>query len=214
MHTIKQQKVISPFLSAKLHFSCSLHTDSRYLRHCFATWPGLTTDFIRKYLPKSIATTKGHLRQLKQNIQSTKIKSSPPSASPILIPRVMTAQQARSNEVYFKPMQIIDKISINQNGRFPAASSKGNKYIMVVFVEDTNAILTACMKHRSKSELIWNYSSLQKYLCERGFAPSLVFLDNKCSTGLKIFMRGKKVNFQLVPPHYQQTNLAAKAIST
>ena len=27
----------------------------------FATWPGLTSDLVRKHLPKSIATAKGHL---------------------------------------------------------------------------------------------------------------------------------------------------------
>ena len=33
----------------------------------FTTWPGLTSALVRKHLPKSLATTKGHLRQDRQN---------------------------------------------------------------------------------------------------------------------------------------------------
>jgi len=36
------------------------------------TWPGLTVNLITKHLPKSIATTQGHLKSEKQGLQSTK----------------------------------------------------------------------------------------------------------------------------------------------
>jgi hypothetical protein len=32
----------------------------------YATWPGLTANDVQKYLPKSIATAKGHMRQVKK----------------------------------------------------------------------------------------------------------------------------------------------------
>ena len=38
----------------------------------FVTWPGLTSDLVRKHLPKSMATAKGHLRQEQKNLRSTK----------------------------------------------------------------------------------------------------------------------------------------------
>ena len=38
----------------------------------FATWPGLTSDLVRKHLPKLLATVKVHLKQYRQNIRSTK----------------------------------------------------------------------------------------------------------------------------------------------
>eukprot|EP00957_Ditylum_brightwellii_P111137 8474229-Ditylum_brightwellii.AAC.1 len=40
----------------------------------FITWPGLTATNVRKYLPKSRATSQGHLEQKWQNIASTKSK--------------------------------------------------------------------------------------------------------------------------------------------
>jgi hypothetical protein len=38
----------------------------------FITWPGLTTANVRRYLPKSEATAKGHLDQQRKNLRSTK----------------------------------------------------------------------------------------------------------------------------------------------
>ena len=39
----------------------------------FKTWPGLTDEAIQCYLPKSEATTLGHLDQQRKNIQSMKL---------------------------------------------------------------------------------------------------------------------------------------------
>ena len=41
----------------------------------FRTWPGVTVDAIKQYLPRSEATTLGHLDQQRKNIQSTKHKT-------------------------------------------------------------------------------------------------------------------------------------------
>jgi uncharacterized protein YvpB len=37
----------------------------------FATWPSVTVKNVRKYLPKSDATAKDHINQIRQNIRST-----------------------------------------------------------------------------------------------------------------------------------------------
>jgi hypothetical protein len=36
----------------------------------FATWPSVTVKNVRTYLPKSDATSKGHMNQIRQNIRS------------------------------------------------------------------------------------------------------------------------------------------------
>ena len=38
----------------------------------YTTWPGLTPELVDKHLQKSTATVKGHLQQIRQNLQSTK----------------------------------------------------------------------------------------------------------------------------------------------
>ena len=37
----------------------------------FLSWPGLTTSLVKKHLPRSIFTAKGHMNQERQNLQST-----------------------------------------------------------------------------------------------------------------------------------------------
>ena len=37
----------------------------------YTTWPGLSSQQVRKHLPKSLSTTKGHMRQIHQNIRLT-----------------------------------------------------------------------------------------------------------------------------------------------
>ena len=49
----------------------------------FTMWPGLTSELVRKHLPKSLATAKGHLKQTEQNVRSTKIVVPP---TPPLVP--------------------------------------------------------------------------------------------------------------------------------
>ena len=38
----------------------------------YATWPGLIAQKVRKHLPKSVYTVKGHMRQIRKNQRSTK----------------------------------------------------------------------------------------------------------------------------------------------
>jgi hypothetical protein len=50
----------------------------------FASWPGLTADAVQKFLPKSLATAKGHLNATQKNQQSTKIPPPSPTASTVM----------------------------------------------------------------------------------------------------------------------------------
>ena len=52
----------------------------------FTSWPGLNAALISKHLPKSEATTLGHLDQTRKNIRSTKVYSdtSTPSNQPVV----------------------------------------------------------------------------------------------------------------------------------
>ena len=49
------------------HAACFSPTKRTFLdaikRNAFASWPGLTVELVNKYLPRTEATTKGHIRQ-------------------------------------------------------------------------------------------------------------------------------------------------------
>ena len=52
-------------------------------KNFFTTWPGLTSQLIRKHLPKSIPTSKGHQKMIRQHIRSTKQKIPAASIHPV-----------------------------------------------------------------------------------------------------------------------------------
>jgi hypothetical protein len=169
----------------------------------FATWPGLTTTLVRKHLPKSLATLQGHLRQEQQGKRSTQ-------------PKFTTTDEPkeRTNWVYMKPIEVTGKIFSDQTGRFPVTSSRGNKYVMIVYDYDSNAILAEPLKSRNEVELLRAYTKIHTELSDRGLKPNLQILDNECPGQLKKFMKQNNVKFQLVPPVVHRRNAAERAIST
>ena len=183
----------------------------------YATWPGLTSQLVRKHLPKSIATTKGHMRQIRQNVRSTKpkvlnIHDIPPTPSEMTMKSNM--DNVRQNTVTIRCMAISGKLFSDQTGRFPNKSSRGNQYIMIAYDQDSNAILAQPIKTRSEHELLKAMTAIHKYLKERGLHPKLQILDNECPTLVKQFFKQENVSYQLVPPNLHRNNAAEKAIGT
>jgi hypothetical protein len=72
----------------------------------------------------------------------------------------------------------------DQTGRFPQTSSRGNKFIMIFYDYDSNAILDEPLKSRSESELVRAFNKLHQYLAGRGLHTALHILNNECPKGL------------------------------
>eukprot|EP00957_Ditylum_brightwellii_P028303 2138091-Ditylum_brightwellii.AAC.1 len=88
--------------------------------------------------------------------------------------------------MHFMFLHIVEegKVYSNQTGCFPHTSSKEAKYIMVIYVYDANAILTIALKSRSEGELVRGYSSLYKYLQNKGYKSQIYWLNNECPKGI------------------------------
>lgn len=115
----------------------------------FATWPGLTPKLIRKYLPSSEYTAKGHLKQERHGLQSTKKIKAIPSTNKKdkkekdeLFPNSETPN-VKTNELIISLTTINELIVVytDLTDRFPIQSSKGNNYILVAYHPDANVIL-------------------------------------------------------------------------
>jgi hypothetical protein len=178
-------------------------------KNYFTTWPGPTAAAVRKYLPKSLAAAKGHLKASPKNLCASTSQPSPapplPSPSPVL-PTSLSSPDvaARTHIVYAKVVAITGQI--DQTGRFPVTSSRGHKYVMVVYDYDSTAILAEPIKNRSERKLLRAYSFLHTHLTNRGLKPQLQKLDNECLQALKQFMRQHHVDFQLDPPYDHRQN--------
>ena len=84
--------------------------------------------------------------------------------------------------VYLVIHSIIDKMYTDQTGRFPITSSRGHKYIMIMYHYKTNAILAEPIKSRQDSNMIKAYNNLIQRLTKNNFLPSIHFMGNEAST--------------------------------
>lgn len=186
----------------------------------FATWPGLTADLVRKYLPKSEYTTKVHMKQRFKNIRSTKTSPSPIkhettcSANDDIAKDNNIDSTSGTNKVFVKLTEIEGKINTDQTGRFAVTSSRGNKYIMVAYDYDSNTIHAEAMKSRTGGEPKAAYKKIQTLLASRGLKPNVHFLDNECADTFKQLMTEAGEEYQLVPPHVHRKNAAERALQT
>ena len=178
----------------------------------FITWPGLTPELVTKFLPTSVATVRGHLKQERQHLQSTRIKATqdnddshfPPSDEP----------NVKTNDVIYA---ILDynksgKAYGDLTGKFPVISSRGTQYFLVSYHYDANAIYAICLKNRTANEITKAYMTLHKMYRKSGNAPHTFILDNEISKSLLNAFERKHITYQLVPPHVKRRNMAERSI--
>jgi hypothetical protein len=102
----------------------------------------------------------------------------------------------------------------NQTGPFPATSSRGNQYIMVLVEVDRNYIDAEPTKNKKERSIIKAYLTLWAPLTASGTVrPSTRILDNKALVVYKEEIK-KNCNYQLMPPDNHQRNVVERAIQT
>jgi hypothetical protein len=161
---------------------------------------------VEKYLSKSTSTPKGHLNQQRQNSRTTKIKDAEtidtePDPDHGLKTQYVYAATIDAGQIY-----------TDQTGRFPVVSSKGNKYIMVLYDYGSNAILAKPIKDRTAPELLKAFQFMEQELVAKGLKPKLMKMDNEASKLLKDYLYQQDIAFQLVPPYSHRRNSAERAI--
>jgi hypothetical protein len=159
-----------------------------------------------------MATAKGHLDQSRQNFRSTKTKTNNDQPT-IEIIETKEPNNQITNQA-FASIEETGKVYTNQTGAFPTTSSNGNKYMLVMYHYDTNAILVEPLKTRHGNEILRGYQKLYTHLTNRGFKPTTHWLDNEASAALKEYNKSEQVDYQLVPPQVHQRNAAEREIRT
>jgi hypothetical protein len=140
------------YLINYLHAACFSPVKSAWIKAIkngnISSWPGLNEHAVEKYFSKSTSTAKGHLNQQRQNARTTKIKD-----AQLLDPENDKDHGIKTQFVYAATIEA-GQIYTDQTGRFPVVSSKGNKYIMILYDYDSNAILAQPIKDRTAPELL------------------------------------------------------------
>jgi hypothetical protein len=97
-------------------------------------------------------------------------------------------------------------------GALPITSNAGNKYLLVIYDYDSNAILCEPMKNCSDSEALRAYASLYQQLTQHGHKPALNIMDNEASAAIKRAITANGARYQLVEPNNHRVNAAERAI--
>ncbi len=171
----------------------------------FNTWPTITPKTVQCYFPESDETQKGHMKKQCQGVRSTRVQDKTEPHVPAL---------PKMKVIFIKVHNATKTMHSDQTGHFPATSSKGNKYIMVLEEVDRNFIDAEPMKDKSEGAMIKAYTTLWLRLTSSGTVkPTTHILDNEASEEYKMVIQ-KNCKIQLVPPDNQRSNLAEQAIQT
>jgi hypothetical protein len=209
-----------------LHAACFSPTTATWTKAIdlgiFKSVPLLTSNDVRRNLPKSITTAMGHLDQQHKNVRSTKKKARPndkevtefvndDDTNPIT--------DATTNVAYATIMDMDDESRTGKSysdltGRLPAKSQQGNLYVLILYTYDDNAILAKPLKTRSDADQLKAYEAILTR-AKRGAALTMHWMDNEASTAVKRLLTEQfQLEYQLVPPHTHRRNAAERAIRT
>jgi hypothetical protein len=193
-----------------LHAACFSPVKSTWITAIkngqFTSWPGLTEQAVEKHLSRSTSTTKGHLNQKRYNARTTKVKD-----TKVIFTEPDLDHGIKTQFVYAATIDA-GQIYTDQTGRFPVVSSKGNKYIMILYDYDSNAILAQPIKDRTAPDLLRAFQVMEQELVARGLKPKLMKLDNEALKLLKMYLNQQNITFQLVPPYNHRRNSDERAI--
>ena len=163
-------------------------------------------------MPKAEATIKGHLTNIRKNKRS-KITNKKIGDQRTNTDKIQEHNNSKTDLV----MATVDeshKIYTEQTGKFPMTSSGGNKYVLIMYVYNTNTILAELLNSRSVSHILEAYTKKVKHLKNRGYIPRVHFMDNKASSILRNYNHQKDTGYPLVLPHVYHVNSADRAIRT
>ena len=153
------------------------------------SWPAIQELNFNHSSIDTTATALGHLDQERKNLQSTRSRSS----------ELTTKTHSLLNSII--PFTAKEMTNGDLMVAFPYPSSRGSKYLYLLYDYDSNAILVQPLKTRQAHEIKQAWETLTKRLTKHGHVRRHFVLDNECSQDLQQAIKKKQMDFQLVPPH-------------
>jgi hypothetical protein len=174
------------------------------------TFPGLTPQNISRHFPESDETQKGHMKQTKQGVRSTKIVDEDAMLGFKQQPGV------KHKDMYLMVFNATKKSMFSdQTGKFPITSARGNKYIMVAVELDGNYIDGEPLQSGSAKSLTKAYQAIfQRWKATGVICLDWHILDNEAPEELKQAIRKNKCRVELTPADQHRRNAASRVIQT
>jgi len=199
-----------------------------FLKGC----PNLSEELINKYLNRSPATAKGHMKRPRHGIRSTRAKQpttkipqpEPPLLAPVPAyhepqgPALIAMDDNDSIANIFCFGAFADKTSglvyHDLTGSFPFVSLDGSVCFFVLYHYESNCIFGTPIAGLDDKTIFKAYKKHFDELTRKGFKPKLNIMDNQATKHIKTFLAENECDLQLVEPHNHRVNAAERAIQT
>ena len=174
VYELPSTKEVVRFLHAALGFPTKATLLTAAQNGNLVTFPGLTPENIKRHFPESDETQKGHMRQTRQGVRSTKVVDEDAMLG------VQPTPGVKHKDVYLRVFDATKKTMYSdQTGRFPITSARGNKYIIVAVELDGNFIDAEPLKTRKAKDLTEAYQSIfRRWKSTGAILPNWHILDN------------------------------------
>ena len=178
------------------------------------TFPGMSAENVNKFFPDSDETQKGHMKQSRQGVRSTKVIDEDAMLEAETHPKPIPGVKLK--DVYLRVFDTTKKaMYTDQPGRFPITSAGGHKYTMVAVELDGNYIDAEPMKSRSAKELTEAYKRIYSRWKATGvICPNWHVLDNEAPAEFLDAIRANGCRVEKTPVDMHRRNIAERAIQT
>eukprot|EP01082_Thalassiosira_pseudonana_P002456 g1757.t1 g1757 contig11:6688-7572(+) len=181
VHDLPSTKEVVRFLHAALGFPTKATLLTAIRNDNLVTFPALNVTNVSKHFPESDETQKGHMKQGKQGVRSTKVFDEDAMLEFKPTPGV------KHKDVYLRVFDATKRpMFSDQTGKFPITSSRGSKYIMVAVEIDGNYIDAESLKTRATQSLINAYQTIHnRWKATKVICPNWHILDNEAPEAFK-----------------------------
>jgi hypothetical protein len=139
IYELPSMKEVVRFQHAALGFPTKATLLTSICNNNLITFPGMTSDNVVKFFPESNETEKGHMKQTRQGVRSTKVIDEDAMLEAETLPKPTPGVKLK--DVYLWLFDTTKKAMYSdQTGRFPITSAGGHKYTMVAVELDGSYI--------------------------------------------------------------------------
>jgi hypothetical protein len=159
-----------------LHGAAGFPTKASWLKAIrkenYLSWPLINVKNVAKCFPESEETQKGHMRGQCQRVQSTKV-AEPTEDAPTTLPH------QKKNDILITEHEVKSLMYADQTGLFPAVSSLGNKYVMILHHVDRNSSWLEAMQNQLGGKLILARARALAWMQRCRLIPKHQILNNQ-----------------------------------
>jgi hypothetical protein len=152
-------------------------------------YPHITANVLKRHRHRlrTHESAAGHLDQVHQNQHRRQLVAPTPDPSELQPTNVLTQIYSEGNHM-------------DATGRFPAISTKGNQYILVMISEGTNYIKCIPIPSRTKHSYLKAHQEALQFYEEHGCKPTFQRMDNETSNAFMEHLRTNKITIDHTTP--------------